>query len=185
MKKIVLVTLIAFFALSNSLIGQEHQKDNKTHQSENHMELKKHRLALELGYTHIPDAYEEEPGDQSIWVPSIGLDYSYRFNHKWAIAATANMETGNYLIEFKREDLERENVFIFAVVGVYELLPRWAIFVGPGIEIEKHHNFGLVRFGTDYSIPLKNNWDITPTFTLDHKIDYYSYEIVIAIGKRF
>ena len=95
------------------------------------------------------------------------------------------MKTGNYLIEFKREDLERANVFIFAVAGVYELLPRWAIFVGPGIEIEKHHNFGLMRFGTDYSIPLKNHWDITPTFTLNHKIDYYSYEIVIAIGKRF
>ena len=95
------------------------------------------------------------------------------------------METGNYLIEINREDLERENVLIIAAVAAYEVVPRWAIFAGAGVEIEKHHNFGLIRLGTDYEIPLKNNWDITPTFTFDHKIDYYSWEIVIAIGKRF
>ena len=185
MKKAVVVLLVTFLSISDTLYGQEHQKDQKEHHSEIHDEFKKHRLAIEFGYTHIPDGYEEEPGDQSVWVPSFGIEYMYRFNHKWAAALTVNMETGNYLIEFKREDLERENVFIIAAVAAYEVLPRWAVFGGAGMEFEHHQNFGLIRLGTDYEIPLKNNWDITPTFTLDHKIDYYSYEIVIAIGKRF
>jgi hypothetical protein len=185
MKKIALVSLVTLFAVSNSLLGQEHHQENETHQSENHNEFKRHRLAVEFGYTHIPDGYEEEEGDQSVWVPSFGIEYLYRFSHKWGAALTVNMETGNYLIEFQKEDLERENVLIIAAVAVYEVVPRWAVFAGPGIEIEKHHHFGLIRLGTDYEIPLKNNWDITPTFTLDHKIDYYSYEFVIAIGKKF
>lgn len=185
MKKIVLVSLVAIIALSTSLFGQELHQENKAHQNKNHDEFKKHRLAIEGGYTFVPDAFEEEPGDQSIWIPTFGIEYLYRINHKWGAALTASMETGNYLIEFQREDLERENVLIIAAVAAYEVLPRWAVFAGPGIEIEKHHNFGLIRFGTDYEIPLGNNWDITPTFTLDHKIDYYSYEFVIAIGKKF
>jgi len=123
--------------------------------------------------------------NQSVFIPTFGLEYVYRFNHKWAAAIIANMETGNYLIEFEREDLERENVLIIAAVAVFEALPGWAIFTGPGIELEKHHNFPVWRIGTDYQIPLKNNWDLTPVFSFDHKEAYTSWELVISIGKSF
>ena len=182
MKK--LLTFLMATSCSILVFGQDHTTHSAQH-GEHEEAIKHHRLAIEFGYAHIPDGYEEQPGDQPVWVPTLGLDYSYRFNHKWAIATTANIELGNYLIEFNREDLNREYVFIFAVLGVYDILPNWAIFAGPGIELEHHQNFGLVRIGTDYSVALKNNWDITPTFSLDHKIDYYSYEFVISIGKRF
>jgi hypothetical protein len=78
------------------------------------------------------------------------------------------METGNYLIEFNREDLQRENVLIIAAVAIYEILHNWGIFLGPGIELEKHHNFGVLRFGTDYIIPLKKNWIFSPVLTFDY-----------------
>ena len=53
------------------------------------------------------------------------------------------------------------------------------------MEIEKNQNFGLIRLGTAYSFPLRKNWDITPTISIDHKIAYYSYEFVVAFGKIF
>jgi len=185
MKKIALVSLITFIAISKSLFGQEHHQDSKTHQNEGHDEFKRHSLVLEFGYTHVPDGFEEEPGDQAIWVPTVGLAYAYHFNHKWGVGLTANMETGNYLIEVNREDLIRENVFIFTVVASYEILPNWGVFAGPGIELEGHHHFAVLRFGTEYIVPLKNNWIILPILTFDHKTDYTSWEIAIAIGKRF
>ena len=185
MRKIVLVSIVASFALSNSLLAQEHHQDSENHQSDSHDDFKRHRLVLEFGYTHIPDGYEEVQGDQAIWIPTFGLAYGYHFNHKWGVALTANMETGNYLIEFNREDLERENVFIITAVATYEILPNWGVFLGPGIELERHHNFAVLRFGTEYVIPMKKNWAVAPVLTFDHKDHYTSWEIALAIGKKF
>jgi hypothetical protein len=185
MRKVVLVSIIASFALSNSLLAQEHHQDNENHQNEGHDEIKHHSLALEFGYTHIPDGFEEVKGDQVIWVPTFGLAYVYHFNHKWAAGLTVNMETGNYLIEFNREDLERENVLIITAVATYEILPNWGVFLGPGIELESHHNFAVLRFGTEYVIPMKKNWAVAPVLTFDHKNHYTSWEIALAIGKKF
>jgi hypothetical protein len=95
------------------------------------------------------------------------------------------METGNYLIEFNREDLQRENVLIIAAVAIYEILPNWRIFLGPGIELEKHHNYGVIRFGTDYIITMKKNWIFSQVLMFDYKRDYTDWEIAVAIGKRF
>ena len=182
MRTTALISVITLFVLSNSLLAQEHHQENESHQAE---DFKKHSLSLEFGYTHIPDGYEEIQGDQAIWIPSFGLAYVYHFNHKWAAGLTINMETGNYLIEFNREDLERENVLIIAATATYEILPNWGVFLGPGIELESNHNFAVLRFGTDYAIRMKKNWFITPVLTFDHKVDYTSWEIAIALGKRF
>lgn len=166
--------------------AQEHEHDHegdKAHEKQH--ELKRHSITVEFGYTHIPDGYEEIEGDQSVWVPTLGLAYGYQFSHKFKTAFMLNLETGNYLINVNREDLNRENVFIISVVAVYELAPNWGIFAGPGIELEKHHNFAVLRFGTDYTFPLKNEWFLTPVLTFDHKIDYFAWEVALGISKRF
>ena len=124
MRKIALVSVIALFALSNSLLGQEHHQDTENHQNEGHDAFKHHKLLFEFGFTHIPDGYEEVQGDQAIWVPTFGLAYGYHFNHRWGAALTVNMETGKYLIEKDSEDLERKNVLIITAVATYEILPK-------------------------------------------------------------
>ena len=181
MRKIVFVSFIAFYAISDYSYGQEHHQDTE----DSHDELKHHGLSFEFGYTHIPDGFEEVMGDQAIWVPTLGLAYVHHFNHKWGAGMTVNLEIAKYQIEFNMQDLTRENVLIIAALGYYELLPNWSLFLGPGIELEKHHNFAVLRFGTDYVIPLKNNWILTPVLTFDHKFDYTSWEVALAIGKRF
>ena len=88
-----------------------------------------------------------------------GTGYSYRFNCKWSIALEANIEGGNYLI---KGDIQRENVFIIAAVAGYELMPRWGLFFGGGIEIENHKNYAVMRLATDYLFPIGKDWDISP-----------------------
>jgi len=184
MKYIYLVLFITFFGLSTTLFGQEHEKANNEHHEVDE-EFKHNRLLFEFGYTHIPDGYEDIEGDQDIWVPTFGLSYVYHFNHKWGASLTTNLETAKYQVPGDTEDFTRENVLIISAVGIYEILPNWGVFVGPGIEIEKHHNFAMLRFGTEYIMLLNKNWFITPIFTFDHKFQYTSVEISLGIGKRF
>jgi len=184
MKNITLVLFIILFGFSNALLGQDHEQiDSKNH--EGHEELKRHSVLLEFGYTHILGGFEEIEGDQMVWVPTFGLSYVYHFNHKWGVGLITNLEIAKYQVEIDNEDITRENVFIITAVATYEILPNWGVFAGPGIEIEKHHNFAVLRIGTEYIIPMKHNWYITPIVTFDHKIDYNSLEFAVGIGKRF
>lgn len=182
MKNILLIIpLFSYCAFAQEQANSHEVGENHEH----HHSFKRHSVTFEFGYTHIPDAFEEVKGDQSVWVPTFGLAYGYQFSHKFKTALMLNMETGNYLINVNREDLNRENVFIISIVGVYELAPNWGIFAGPGIELEKHHNYAVLRFGTEYSFDLKNNLFLIPLITFDYKVDYTSWELALGIMKRF
>jgi hypothetical protein len=184
MKNIGVIIGLGILIMTNPVYGQEHEAAENEHGAK-HEEFKRHSILLEFGYTHIPDGFEEVEGDQVVWVPTIGLSYVYHFNHKWGVGLITNLETARYQIVVDGEDITRENVFIITAVATYEILPNWGVFAGPGIEIEKHHNFAVLRIGTEYIFPIKHNWYITPIVTFDHKIDYNSLEFAIGIGKRF
>lgn len=185
MKKLIIVLFALLFLQSNTVFSQEEHVEKEDVQHEEHAILKKHSLFLEFGYTHVPEGYEVIEGDQEIWVPTFGLAYLYYFNHKWSAGVTVNMETESYFISYNNEELKRENVLIIALVAKYEILKNWGVFIGPGIEIEEHHNFAILKFGTEYNIPLKKNWFVAPVLTFDHKTEYTSWELAFGIGKRF
>ena len=71
MRKIILIAIIASFALSNSLFVQEHHQDTENHQSDGHDGFKRHRFVLEFGYTHCV-----LHNDFIIWCPKFGTDQS-------------------------------------------------------------------------------------------------------------
>jgi hypothetical protein len=155
----------------------EHEK---SHEEELH---KRHKLTLAFGYTHIPEGVEGEGGEKGVWVPGLGLDYFYRLNEKWEVGLAADIEFGEYLIIDK--DLNRHNAFILIALAGYEVIPRWAVFGGIGIELEKHKHMGVLRAGTEYEFELKNDWLIAPGILFDFKEDFYSWSIYAAVGKRF
>ena len=61
----------------------------------------------------------------------------------------------------------------------------WGIYTGGGIEIEKHHNFAVLKIGTDYELQMSNNWDISASFTFDYKEKYTSWSLMVTVGKHF
>jgi len=191
MKNIIRVTFLILLISSNLSMAQETEHKLDSHQNdsidndENHDEMKKHSLFLEFGYTHIPDAYEQISGDQDIWIPTLGLAYLYYFNHKWSAGLMVNLELESYLLSYNNKDLVRDNVLIIAAVAKFEIMHNWAVFAGPGIEIEEHHNFAVFRFGTEYNVPLPKNWFLAPVLTFDYKEEYTTFDFAIGIGKRF
>jgi len=170
----ILVLLIGFMSNSNVYA----QEETSTHHEE------KHLIALTFGYSYIPKGSEEDQTETTgVFVPSIGLDYMYRIHQRWEIGLMADVELGNYVI--RQTELNRENAFIIAAVGLYKISNGWSVFGGVGIELEKHKNLAILRLGTDYSFGLGKGWIVAPGITYDLKEGYDSWSISVAIGKGF
>jgi len=144
---------------------------------------KRHKLALAVGYTHIPEGVDEAQGDKGVWVPALGLDYYYRLNEKWKIGLAADIEFGEYLIVDR--DLNRHNAFILVALAGYELVPFWAVFAGGGIELEDHKNLGVLRLGTEYEFMFQRDWLIAPGLLADFKWEFTSWSVYVAGGRVF
>ena len=144
---------------------------------------KRHKLALAVGYTHIPEGVDEVEGDKGVWVPALGLDYYYRLNEKWKLGLVADIEFGEYLIVDK--DLNRHNAFILVALAGYELMPFWAVFAGGGIELEDHKNLGVLRVGTEYEFMFQRDWLIAPGLLVDFKSEFTSWSVYVAGGRVF
>jgi len=59
MKNLILVLVFSLCSIMSIAQDHEHESESTPHKEHN---FKKHRLALEFGYVHIPDAYEESIG---------------------------------------------------------------------------------------------------------------------------
>lgn len=147
-------------------------------------ESKPHKIAFTLGLTHIPEAFEEGKTEKAVFVPTIGLDYFYQLNEKWNLGIALDLELGNYVVDFNQEDLSRDNAFIAVALAGYEILPRWEILMGPGIEFEKNENLLIFRLCTEYEFELGNDWGLFPSFSYDFKERYSTWALSLGISKR-
>jgi len=145
--------------------------------------VKKHKLTLAFGYTHIAEGADDEHSDKGVWVPGLGLDYFYRLKEKWEIGLAADVEFGEYQII--DEDLNRHNAYILIALVGYELAPSWAISGGVGVEIEPHKNLPVLRVATEYEFLLQNDWLVAPGVLVDYKSDFTSLGVFVRGGKRF
>jgi hypothetical protein len=143
----------------------------------------KHLVGLGAGYTHIPEGADDVESDRGVWVFTGGIVYHYRFKDPWSVGAVAEVEFGEYLIVDK--DLNRENAVIVAGLLYLEAYPRWSVYFGGGVELEKHENQAIMRLGTEYELIVGDAWAITPTIFVDVKEEFNSYAFAVAIGKWF
>ncbi len=155
--------------------------------NEEEEEEKRHLITVAIGLTHIPTAEQDDPNNPGVFVPAIGLDYFYRFNSKWELGTMLDIETDKYFVpDVGGTGIERENVFIATIIGAYSILPGWSVFAGGGMETDKHHTLGVIRFGTDYLFKLgKNGWLLGPGFFVDFKEEYVTWSLSISVGKEF
>jgi len=147
-------------------------------------EAKPHKIALVLGVTHIPDAFEEGQFEKAVYVPTIGMDYFYQLDEKWKLGLAIDLELGNYLVDFNREPLSRENALVTVTLAGFEILSGWGILVGPGMEFEKNKNLFIFRIGTEYEFELGNDWGLFPSLNYDFKKEYSTWDFSIGLSKR-
>jgi len=165
--KTTFLLVILLFVLIKPLNAQDH----KEHKEESkHEELYKHSLGLFVGYTFIPNTLSS--GENETFVaPTIGLDYTYKFNHKIALGVQNEFELASYEIEreHNEETLKREYAYVTALVFIYEPVEWWSVFAGPGFEFEPHENFFVSRLGTEFIKKFEDGWSIALTFIVDFK----------------
>lgn len=158
--------------------GQSHEEIEGT-------ELKNH-LSIEVGVTFIPEGRQIGMTDEEfIAAPTIGLEYKREFDSKWSAALITDVEMKKYEIETETNQVVRENIFIISAVAMYNITHRFAVYTGPGYEIEKHQNYWLLRAGLKYEFDLGNEFDLSPTFEFDVKEEYTSFFLGFGVGKKF
>lgn len=182
-KKVILISIFILFFTSIGT-AQEHQGESAEHTSPDHTFLH-HRLSAGFGYTFVPKGADHATEEEGIFVPTLSLEYFYKFSHKWSTGLMVDLELSQYVIPFLDDFLERDKALIIGVVGLYEPIEYWGIFAGVGIEIENHHNFAVIRAGTDYEFQIGNNWDISPSLAFDFKEEYSSWSLMLSAGKHF
>jgi hypothetical protein len=182
MKYTRIIFFICLLSIIPALAQEEAQEQEETEESE---QEKRHSLAFVFGYTHIPGAIKDGKTEESVFVPTIGLDYFYEFSERWIIGGVFDIELGKYEVDYEEEEITRELAFILAGLVGYEVLPGWGVLAGPGIEFEKNKNLFIIRFSTEYTFELGNDWGLFPNFTYDFKKEYGSFELGLGLKKRF
>jgi len=159
--------VLLLFVTTQQLNAQDH---NEHKEASHHEKLYKHNLGLFIGFTFIPNTLSS--GEKESFVaPTLGLDYSYKFNHKFALGIQNEFELASYEIEkeHNEETLKREYAFVSALVFIYEPVEWFSLFAGPGYEFEHHESFFLARIGTDFIKRFEDGWAVALTFTVDFK----------------
>ncbi|MBB6459523.1 hypothetical protein [Flammeovirga kamogawensis] len=146
----------------------------------------KHFISITNANTYIPKGAGVDNLDhKGHFVPGFGIDYLYRFLPKWEVGIMADFEVGEYIIPHD-EPLKRENALVLALVATYTLIPNWNVFMGGGVELEKDHNLGIFRLGTEYAFPIgQQGWAIPLGVFYDIKEGYDAWSISVGVGKAF
>ena len=177
MFKPVLLTLTILLSISLNAQNDEHEEP-----------FYRHRIAPLMGYVFVPEETDLIDGSSFRLIPTFGIDYDFSFNRKWAIGWFNDIEASSYIIEYddgKVEQLEREYLIISTICLIYTPVKHFTVYAGGGMEFERHQNFAVIRIGTEYEIPIRNNWDVAFGLSFDHKEVYNSYGFTVAFGKRF
>ena len=177
MTKKTILFLSCCFLFGFSSYSQENE-------DEDDQEGKYHKVALTLGVTHIPSAFEEGMQSKSVFVPTIGVDYFYHFKERWSIGAILDFELANYVVDFGREELKREKAVVTGIMVGYEFAENWGLAVGPGVEFEKNKNLFVLRASLEHEFELNSHWGLFPSFSFDYKEEYSTWSINIGISRR-
>lgn len=172
--------------ISTAAQAQQGRQGEGVEGGEGHRPPKRHRLSAFVGLTHIPSGETEDEGDP-VWVPTVGLDYEFWFSHTFALGIYNDVELGRYVIgmEGLQAALNRHYAFVTAAVGVWEPVRGLALFAGPGIELEQHETFFVLKLGTQFGLPLGKWWDLGGSVTYDWNEVYGTLSLGISVGKRF
>lgn len=178
MKKVFLLLTTMIVAVS-CLLAQEEietEKGNKGLQ----------QLSFMLSHSQIREGIVDGT-KKSIAVPSLGFDYNYWFQNKWAVGLHTDLIAESFKIE-NNGGVLMERSTPFAVVPAISFKPkRHSVFVlGLGKEFAKEGNFTLTRFGYEYAFELPKKYELSFGINYDMKWDAYDiWTIGIIVSKLF
>ena len=139
-----------------------------------------------VGYAFVPQTIADETVNRVI--PTIGVDYTYFFKPSLGVGIVNDLEFAKYFVKDPRSSsgdvLERDNKYIGALIFLYEPKPWLAFYAGPGIEVDKHESFALVKVGFELAKRFEEGWGVGISTSIDFNEIYQTISIGIAISKR-
>lgn len=143
----------------------------------------RHMLGAGFGITFVPLGDELGDNDaRGLWAPMTGLDYFHRFHRRWGAGFLGAVELDHYVVTDDR--VQRENAVNLTLVGMYSPTRYLDLFLGGGIEIEKHDNLAVLRLGTQYSMHMGQHWALVPKLYYDFKENYNTWTFVVIIARK-
>lgn len=176
--------VISFVILILLCVGIRAQEHHGEDHEDAHAEFHRHHVAVGIGYAFIPGAGELNGSDaRGLFIPSVGADYFFQFNERWALGLALDYELDHYLIIDRQ--LEREHALILALLASYRITGGLRILAGGGMEFEAHEHLGVIRAGLEYEIHLGGSWGLVPRLFADLKQHYSSFTFGVGIVKMF
>ena len=160
-------------------------------QSEDEEQLRHHHLVLTLGQAHIPSAENVDESASLVLIPTWGFSYEYLFNRKFGLGLKGDLEVSNYIVtDDEGREIERENPFSLSLVGIYNPIKGFGLFIGPGIEYEKDENFFIAVVGVSYEAEFGDRWDFSPEISYELKEGHtgaisIGFSIGMRVGKMY
>lgn len=145
------------------------------------------RISISMGQAYIPQAQSVDA--KFVVLPTLGLDFQYWISTKWGIGLKNDIELARYFVKNGEGGsvIDRNDPLIIALPALFSPWKRNFTFIlGPGIELEPHQNFLVIRCGVGSHFEVGNHWDFAPEFIYDLKNgSINSFTVAIGIGKRF
>lgn len=168
------VSLLVLFCCARMAFAQEPESTEQK---------PKIRGAIMMANSHVPQA--TEGGKKVTIIPTWGFDVDYFFHPRWSVALQSDIKLQSFEIEDNGVALQRTNPFTIATIVHYHALRHWSFYTGPGIELEQHKNFFVVKAGTEYSFEITEDFEIALNLIYESKEEVYdAWTFGIAFNKK-
>lgn len=184
MKSVLICGILLFVLMPFS--SAQHEEREPGDQHTEHEGLT-HKVTLVMANSFLKNQVDEET-DNVLVVPTYGLNYDFLFHSRWGVGFHSDIVLQQYKVEShdNNEVLVRENPVALVAVGLFNPIPALTLIAGYGIELEKHENIQIFRFGVEYGIHLPKNWELGFALEFDRKINTYnSWVFGVGFSKLF
>ena len=191
-----LIYMVFLLTMPVGIYAQEHEEDHEEnrshaehHSEENseHHEFKHWRIGFGIGHSYLPSGTHVADDVGFVIIPTIGLDIQFWFSQRFGVALKSEFEFISYAIQTREGDeIEREFPLISILAALYKLKCGLALYLGAGIEYERHQNFFIGKAGIEYELELGRHWDVTPeVYYFNKDASFGGVGVSITFGKRF
>jgi hypothetical protein len=185
MTKILNAFLFIFLTIGTSQLLKAQENDHADFHPH-------HMLGIVLSHTQISQGIQANGDRKWLALPSIGINYNYKFSPKWAIGLHNDIVTEDYAVEEHLRSgggnkvLERAFPVASAVVASFKPGKHFSYMLGTGGEFAHTGSFFLVRVGIEYGYHITDKWELNANLVNDIKINAYnSFAYGIGITKVF
>lgn len=172
--------VLLFFFIRNTACGQDKKVFKPSHE-----------LGINIGHEYSFSGISENGGKNLIVLPYWGLDYNFRFAEKFSLGLHTDFIVESFKVETdagenEEEVTERTRPIAPALMGFYKPTEHWNLGLGMGGEFAKEGNYWLNRIAVEYSVGIKNGWEVFGVFQYDLRWSAYdTWTLGLGISKSF